>query len=46
MVGLRLAPGANYGELGSSPMDQAGADDDLLAVGVCLSRYYGVTGDP
>lgn len=38
--GLRLGAGNNFGELGADHITQADADDDLLAVGQCLGRFY------
>ncbi len=40
IVGLQLASGKNYGELGAADLTQNDADDDLLMVGQCLSRFY------
>lgn len=38
---LRLSPGKFYRQAGVDEITQADADDDLLAVAQCLSRFYG-----
>lgn len=42
VAGLRLSPGRNFGEIGSSPIQQDDADEDLLCVGMCLPRFFGL----
>lgn len=43
VAGLRLGFGKNYAELGEADLTQADADDDLLAIGQCLRRFYRIS---